>query len=151
MPNIDPGKLDDALAYVIHRTARLLRLNLLHFFQKNGYDITPEQWFMLYRLSEQDGRAQHELVDRAIDDRPNITRLLDSLQKRDLIERRPDPEDRRRFLIVLTSKARSFLDEAMPKVIEERDRLFGNISDADKKALKRTLNKVEQIAGKEEG
>ncbi|MGE3800946.1 MAG: MarR family winged helix-turn-helix transcriptional regulator [Candidatus Kapaibacterium sp.] len=141
-----PGKLDDALAYTIHRTARLLRYSLLHFFKRNGLDITPEQWFMLYRLWEEDKRPQFELADPAIDDRPNITRLIDSLEKRGLVERQGDPDDRRRFLIALTPEAHKLLKELMPKVIEERERLFGSFSEGDLRALTRILKKVEKIA-----
>ena len=139
----DPGRLDDALAFMIHRTARLLRYSLLHFFKKNNLDITPEQWFLLYRLWEGDKRPQFELADPAIDDRPNITRLIDSLEKRGLVERQSDPEDRRRFLIALTPDARKLMNNLLPKVIEERERLFGSFSEGDRRTLQRVLNKIE--------
>ncbi len=138
-----PGRLDTALAYMIHRTARLLRYHLLGFFRELGLDITPEQWFILYRLYEQDGRSQSELTDRAIDDRANITRLVDSLEKRGFVVRNPDPDDRRRALVTLTGEGRLLLGKVLPLVTLERDRLFGHLGE-DEAALRRMLEDLQQ-------
>ena len=140
----DPGTLEDTLYYTVHRMARLLRYGFLRFFTHLGLDITPEQWFLLHRLWERAGRPQFELVDPTIDDRPNITRLIDSLEKRGLVERQTDPDDRRRFLISLTPEAVRLLKEIMPKVIAERERVFGSISEGDRRALSRVLKKFER-------
>src|SRR5688572_15254749 len=96
------SSLDKAVAYKIQRTARLLRLHLIKFLQDAGTDITPEQWFILFRLHENEGQSQGELADKDLQDHPNITRMLDMLEKRQLVIRTADPQDRRKFLIFLT-------------------------------------------------
>ena len=140
----DPGPLEDALAYQIHRTARLLRYHLLGFFRRQEVDITPEQWFILYRLNRQDRLSQSDLTDRAIDDRANITRLVDALEKRQLVARHPDPDDRRRSLVGLTDRGRDLVERLLPLVFSEREELFGELGAEDERRLRKALGIVQK-------
>ncbi len=138
-----PGKLDDALAFIMYRTARLLRYSLLQNFKRFGFEITPEQWFVLYRLWEKDGRPQSELGDKELDDRPNITRIIDSLEKNGLVQRTADPDDRRKFKVVLTEKGEGFLKEMRTEIPKERERIFHGVSVKDRQLLKSILQTVQ--------
>ena len=71
----DTSTLDKATAYSILRMSRLLRMDLSRTLQNAGVGITPEQWFILFRLYEQDGLSQSDLADKLLNDHPNITRL----------------------------------------------------------------------------
>jgi len=119
-----------------------LKLLLLHSFKAHGYNITPEQWAILFKLWEKDGQYQKQLGDSLLKDKPNITRILDLLQKRGLIERINDTADRRKFKIYLTEKGKIIIQEIIPIVNKLKESLYKNLSSEEIKNLKITLNKI---------
>ncbi len=142
-PGPAPGPLDEALAYRIYHVARQLRFNLLQTFRSIEREITPEQWFVLYRLWERDGQAQVELSSRIFEDRPNITRIVNALQKAEMVERRSDSEDGRRQLVYLTENGRAVLAQVAPLIRESRESLFAGIEDEELATVRRVLSKIE--------
>ena len=82
--------------------ARRLQKN----FRAAGLEITIEQWSVLYHLWKEDGLSQQELCNRTFRDKPSITRLIDNLEKQQLVNRMPSTTDRRINLVALTDKAK---------------------------------------------
>lgn len=73
------------------------------------FGISRAQWVVLVRLDRSEGLKQSELAD-ILDLQPiSLTRLLDRLAENGLIERRPDPNDRRANRLYLTPAARPLL------------------------------------------
>ncbi|HEY2759010.1 MAG TPA: MarR family transcriptional regulator [Pseudolabrys sp.] len=73
--------------------------------------ISQAQWSVLVRLDRQEGQKQTELAEM-LDLQPiSLTRLLDRLAQNGLIERRPDPHDRRANRLYLTPAARPLLEQ----------------------------------------
>lgn len=139
----DVSSLDKAIAYKIQRLARLLRLHLVKFLQEAGSEITPEQWFILFRLYEQEGQSQGELADKDLHDHPNVTRMLDALEKRHLLVRRADPHDRRKSLIFLTEAGKQLLAQVLPLTIEERKKVLNGLTSAEINLFTDILKKIE--------
>lgn len=144
----DTRSLEDAHAYRLHRVARLLRHNLMVALKGplrfNGVTLSPEQYFLLFRLKEKDGRAHRELADPVLDDRPNITRLISNLAEQKLVERRADPNDGRRVLVYLTARGRDLIVAMEPLIVDIRRELFGDLPEEDVAALERILTHLEQ-------
>ena len=82
--------------------ARRLQKN----FRNAGLEITIEQWSVLYHLWKEDGLSQQELCNRTFRDKPSITRLIDNLEKQQLVKRVASPTDRRINLVQLTQAAK---------------------------------------------
>ena len=73
--------------------------------------MTRAQWAVLVRLDRSEGLNQSELAEM-LDLQPiTLTRLLDKLCDSGLIERRPDPDDRRAKRLFLTAAARPLLEQ----------------------------------------
>lgn len=103
MDNIFP--LDESPSFCIYRAdtegSTLLRRTL----RATGYDLTPEQCFVLVRLAEiEEGPIQAELAKRFFKDPHSITRIIDVLEQRGFIERRSEKSNRRIFRIFVTEK-----------------------------------------------
>jgi MarR family transcriptional regulator for hemolysin len=100
-------------AFLVHDVARLMKT---YADQKvRQYGMTRAQWVVLARLERFEGLKQSELAD-ILDIQPiSLTRLLDRLCANGLIERRPDPDDRRANRLYLTPAAKP--------VVESLDRL----------------------------
>ena len=104
------------------------------------FGISRAQWTVLMRLDRFEGLKQSELAE-VLDLQPiSLTRLLDRLAGNGLIERRPDPNDRRANRLYLTPAARPLLkqlselgEDMMTSVLDSidepsRERLLKNLS-----------------------
>jgi MarR family transcriptional regulator for hemolysin len=95
-------------AFTLNDVARLLRTYADH--RASAFGITRAQWAVMARLDRFEGLKQSELADM-LDLQPiTLTRLLDRLGHNGLIERRPDPHDRRANRLFLTPAARPLLE-----------------------------------------
>jgi MarR family transcriptional regulator, transcriptional regulator for hemolysin len=95
-------------AFTLNDVARLLRTYADH--RAAQYGMTRAQWAVLVRLDRAEGLNQSELAEM-LDLQPiTLTRLLDKLADSGLIERRPDPDDRRAKRLFLTPAARPLLE-----------------------------------------
>jgi MarR family transcriptional regulator, transcriptional regulator for hemolysin len=96
-------------AFILNDVARLLRTYADHKAAQFG--MTRAQWVVLVRLDRSEGLNQSELAE-TLDLQPiTLTRLLDKLCDSGLIERRPDPSDRRAKRLFLTPAARPLLKQ----------------------------------------
>jgi DNA-binding MarR family transcriptional regulator len=142
-----PYDTTDSLGFLIYRTALGLKAALQRFFKDNGFEITAEQWSIIRRLGEEEGLSQREIGEKAAKDKPNITRMLDALEKKRIIFRQPDPRDRRKYCIYLTKDGRRLHDRLLPKVQGLRQRVTANLAPQDLELVKDTLNKIFQNLG----
>jgi MarR family transcriptional regulator, transcriptional regulator for hemolysin len=105
MPPLSPNR---EFAFLLNDVARLLRTYADH--QAAQFGITRAQWVVLVRVDRSEGLIQSELAE-VLDLQPiTLTRLLDKLCDSGLIERRPDPADRRAKRLFLTPAARPLLE-----------------------------------------
>ncbi len=84
-----------------------LARRLQKHFRDEGIEITVEQWSVLVHLWKEDGVSQQELSLRTFRDKPSITRLVDNMQKQNLVVRKDNPDDRRVNLVFLTEKGKA--------------------------------------------
>src|ERR1700733_3319928 len=95
-----PGPRYQALIELL-RTAETLWNASRIFFAR--WDLSPSQFNILNLLYEQpDGCTQIDLSRQLIMHRSNVTGLVDRLEARGLLQRRPNPTDRRAFKVALT-------------------------------------------------
>src|SRR5215468_2821813 len=121
-----PRSLNREFCFSINDVARMIRT---YADQKaRQFGITRAQWVVLVRLDRFEGLKQSELADM-LDLQPiTLTRLLDRLSANGLIERRPDPDDRRANRLFLTPAAGPLMEhlnalgeEVMAEVLEDID------------------------------
>lgn len=121
--------------------------NLIRFLSANikNFDITPEQWTVLKRLSENDGINQKELAVKAEKDQPTVTRILDILERKELIIKKKNKEDRRSFILFITDKGIAVKEELSP-IIEEiwEEKILTGISEEDLKVYRSVLVKMNE-------
>src|SRR5258707_7091009 len=90
-------------------SSRLLRNYIDNRAKSRG--TTRAQWIVLFRLREQEGLSQVDLAD-VLELQPiSLVRLLDRLVEHGLLERRPDPSDRRANQLYLTRSGRQLVDD----------------------------------------
>src|SRR5262249_33477195 len=101
------------------------------------YDLTPQQYNALRLLSsEHPNKIQTlDLAGRLVSHAPDITRLLDKLQQRGLIERDRPAENRRVVRIGITDAARPLLRELREPLRKCHVRQLGHLSPKELKEL----------------
>jgi DNA-binding MarR family transcriptional regulator len=72
----------------------------------------------------------------------SMTSLLDTLEGRKLIERRPHPQDGRKILVELTPLAQPIIDAQLPAIYAVMTQAIGDVPEADREALLRSLSLI---------
>ena len=134
--------IDTSIAYLVGRTSRAIIKRLTKKFADAGYDVSYEQWSILVHLYRKDGQTQQELSTVSVKDKAAITRLLNVLEKKNMVLRVPDRTDKRSKLVYLTHKAKSFRDDLMAMVMEMLVEAEQGISNEEMVRCKSTLNKI---------
>ncbi|WP_321422113.1 MarR family transcriptional regulator [uncultured Methanobacterium sp.] len=92
------------------------------------YDITLEQWLLLYFVYQNEGCNQKKLSETSSRDTGAMTRSLNTLENKGLIERKSSYQDKREFLIYLTSEGKNLYkdtSEVMSQNAREIKSIFG--------------------------
>ena len=135
--------MDSAIGYLLGHAYTRLRIGLRRQFVASGLDVTPEQWVVLFRLSQRQGLSQSELGERTVKDKTTVTRILDRLEKKGLVTRRRDVNDRRSQRIFLTDQGVTALDALMPLVRRYGAEVFADIGADDRETLLRLFRHIE--------
>lgn len=107
------------------------------------FDLTSEQYNVLRILRGQypGAIAVNAICERMIDKMSNVSRLVDKLQKKELVNRKVNLQDRRQMDITITEKGL----ELLKKLDQEEEQLISNfmhLSENDAKALNELLDKL---------
>jgi DNA-binding MarR family transcriptional regulator len=105
------------------------------------WDITPAQLRALRMLRRHGVMRLSELSDRLRIAPRSATEVVDALEARGLVQRRPDPGDRRATLVEVTGDGGGVLDAVRGT---EAERVFGRLSRADRSHLARILRKLRE-------
>ncbi len=134
--NVDLG-LEMALTASVYRAAGQKTLKV------HGCDnITREQLGILLLLSLTDGLYQTQIANILGKDRPNITRMIDILEKKEFIRREKDESNRRILKVFLTQEGRKRADIAKPLKDRMNTAQYKNMTDEEILTLINLLQKV---------
>ena len=112
MPN-NQFKKGELYSFVTGKASTAIARRLQKKFNNAGLNLTIEQWSVLYHLWKQEGMSQQQLCNATFRDKPSITRLVDNLEKLDLVKRVASESDRRINLIYLTKQALKLQEQSM--------------------------------------
>jgi len=115
----------DLLSNVV-TLARLIRTEVDKRARAHG--MTRAQWAILIRLDAQPGLLQKELAEILEVEPITVARLIDRLESRNMVERRPDPGDRRCWRLHLTDASRPLLSEIGEQLDDVARILLADIS-----------------------
>ncbi|HOZ69024.1 MAG TPA: MarR family transcriptional regulator [Chitinophagaceae bacterium] len=112
MPN-NQFKRGELYSFITGKASTAIARRLQKKFNAAGLNITIEQWSVLYHLWKQEGISQQELCNATFRDKPSITRLVDNLEKLNLVKRVASESDRRINMIYLTKQAQKLQEDTM--------------------------------------
>ena len=104
--------------------------------------LSMAQFDVLATLRQGEGISQQDLADRLLVTKGNVCGLVERMGARGLLERRPDPADRRANCLYLTAAGRSLLDQLLPEQHELIRDSLGSLSLTDLWALQDLLSRI---------
>jgi MarR family transcriptional regulator, transcriptional regulator for hemolysin len=139
---LELNHISNAIGYKVNKANSILRKYFNKIIQDSGNNITPEQWGLINFLLYNPGVKQAEIVKITNRDQTSITRMLDGLQKKRLIQRKIDKQDRRIYKIYATEEAQIIYDSILPYAKIYNDTLKTVFSEKECKIFIENLDRV---------
>jgi DNA-binding MarR family transcriptional regulator len=84
------------------------------------------------------------ISERLVITTASMTSLLDTLERRGLVDRMPDPRDRRRLLISLTAEGQRTVDAFLPEVVALQTAVMSSLSETERRRFLRSLATIRE-------
>ena len=115
--------------------------------QLEPYGISIPQLFVLTCLYDENGITLKEIGNRTLIDSSSMIVLVDKLENDKLVERQPDPEDRRAIRVYITDKGKAIAEELVKIGIRFNSELYDMLGEGNQKefthGIKNLLNGLE--------
>lgn len=126
------------LLYVVKQLELATRARLDAVLKESG--VTALQYTALSVLERRPTMSAADLARASFVRAQSAADLIGALERRGLIERRIDPDNRRRMLISLTTEGRTFLDTYDPRVEELEEQMLAELGPADRESFRTFLD-----------
>jgi len=136
--------LENTLAPWLGKTMKMIDNHIQDVFYEENIDITKTQWVILKMLKTKDGVPQQELAFIAGRDKTSLTRLINTMERKNLVARIPSKKDKRINLIYLTKLGETRFEQTLPFVKKIANNLQKNISEEEIKSAISVIKKVQQ-------
>lgn len=127
---------------LLDRTAKRVKQYAQFRFNEGDFGVTVDQWAVLKNLNSRPDLAQKDLAECCGKDQPTLTRIVDILVGKGLVERKVHPQDRRSFVLHLTAEGAEKVSQLGEKVAGIRNQAWQNLDEHDFEHLKRILNTI---------
>jgi len=104
------------------------------------WEVTPAQWRAINVLVDHDSLRLGDLAERLHIAPRSTTEVVDDLERRGLVDRHPDPADRRATLVALTTEGVAAATAIRTARVAEAERFFASLSTDDRDQLSRILH-----------
>jgi DNA-binding MarR family transcriptional regulator len=132
----------EALGHFMGRTTRAMSRMLQNIITHAGYDITIEQWVIITNLNRKNGQFQQQLADNTYKNKTSVTRMINALQKKGLVDRIPYPKDLRQKRIFLTKKGVQLYKKLRPLAMQVQKKATHGIEPDEMESCKNILLKI---------
>jgi DNA-binding MarR family transcriptional regulator len=106
--------LDHTILPWLGRTMKAMDYYVIDFFKSKGLELTKPQMIVLKVLSRHDGIVQNNLAFITNRDKTSLTRLIDTMEKKGLVQRSVSEKDKRVKLVHITNEGNRMLEVALP-------------------------------------
>jgi MarR family transcriptional regulator for hemolysin len=109
---------------------------------KNELGLTSSQWKVILALNFFDGISQKELAGKIYIDGSTLVPVIDKMEEGGLVERKPDPNDRRNNMMFLTKKSESVVDSIINILFQLRKEFYKGIAQKEQEKVRTILRKI---------
>jgi len=137
---LDLGVLTNLVGFNVHVLD--LRLYKLFYERLRGRALTPGVFSTLLAIRNNPGVRHGALAEALLIQRPNMTTLIDRLQRNGYVSRRPSPIDKRSVILSLTAKGQRAVDRTLALIVDHDRMTTRRLSEAERKTFLRLLRKL---------
>jgi len=143
-PKNEISDFNETLAPWIGKTFKLMNIYIAKVFSKNNFQITQEQWFVLKVLTEgNNGFIQNDLACATNRNKATLTRVINVMEKHNLVVRIPSKEDARKKLIYATKTGENLFLKMKPLMLSSLQVIQNNISEEEKNNFINVMKKIQ--------
>jgi MarR family transcriptional regulator, transcriptional regulator for hemolysin len=124
-------KLDEIIFYNLEKSIKSYRQFAQRQINQAGFDITIDQWLILQTIQENADYSQQQIAEKVFKDFASVTRMIELLVKKGLLERAFHEEDRRRFKLTLTQAGIKIIADVHPIIQQNRKQALQSLSEPD--------------------
>jgi MarR family transcriptional regulator, transcriptional regulator for hemolysin len=132
-------KLDEVIFYTLEKSMKTYRQFAQQQIIKAGYDITIDQWLILKTIQDHSEYSQQQIAEKVFKDFASITRIIELLVKKGLVNRQFHTDDRRRFELSITKSGNEIINNVFPIVKQYRKQALKSFSKNDIEELRNHL------------
>lgn len=136
--------LEKTLAPWLGKTMKMIDNHIQDLFYEQNISLTKTQWILLKKLHEKDGVPQQELAFLTGRDKTSLTRLVNTMEKKNLVARISSKLDKRINHIFLTKNGESLFKESLPIIEKFITALQENISEEEINSTIAVIKKVQE-------
>ena len=133
-------KLDNSLGFLLNKAAGEMKYALESALRP--YDLTPAQWSVLSRLSNEDGQTISDIGKSLYFDKPTISGIIKRLHDKTLVKKTNDPHDQRRSRIYITKQAKALMIDLPPLAMAVNKRALQGFKQEEEILIKEFLRKI---------
>jgi MarR family 2-MHQ and catechol resistance regulon transcriptional repressor len=93
--------------------------------------LTTSQFAVLEALFHHGSLSHKELADKILRSSGNITLVIDNLEKRELVCRHTDPDDRRKMLVSLCAEGDTLIRRVLPSHLDRIFKVFNVLNEGE--------------------
>lgn len=126
------------------RIGKMTRAIAVQRFSAKNFEITPEQLMVLSALIDHDGLYQRQIGMITLKDRPNITRIINILEKMNFVTRKPDVNKRKIYKIFVTDEGKNVVKKVMPTALELWEDIVDGVDEDELEITLKVMNKFKE-------
>lgn len=135
-------KFHMSIGMLINSAHRAMTKRFVQNAMDSGVDISLDQWMVLGPVWQLESASQKELGEICLKDKTSITRIIDALEKKNLVVRIADQLDHRIKRIVLTSAGKQLFYDVLPVMEKTREEARKAISEDEINTFKNVLRNI---------
>jgi DNA-binding MarR family transcriptional regulator len=137
MPEND---LSQYLAWLLASAHRNMKLSLAQLIADE--QVNEEHWRILQAVSDEEGHSMSELAEQVLLNLPALTKNIDKLVSRGLVQRAADESDSRKVLVFISDRGLELLARLKPSVDAHHDAIEEALGPRNTKQLKKLLSRL---------
>lgn len=133
---------ESSFFYLLDKCIRAYRQFAQKQLGAQGLDISIDQWLVLSAIANNPHATQQEIAEFVFKDAASLTRIIDLLVKKGLLDRVSSADDRRRFKLTFTPAGEDLLDQSSAIAIKNREDALKNIPGEDLETAARVFGRI---------
>jgi DNA-binding MarR family transcriptional regulator len=142
--------LADFLPYRLSFTSNLVSSRIATAYAAL-FNLTIAQWRLIAVIAEKGAATQQALGSHTGMEKVTVSRAAAELVARGLLERRPNSDDRRSHMLLLTNDGHALYRTVAPRALAMESQIFACLSDAEQVQLAALLKRVDEAMQAEGG